>query len=145
MKPNPELIEAIILIYTGAEIKNIIIRHEGYGGSDFERSGEYRVFNKTLKEKDILKFCRTAKMRQETAKQLKEFSWPEIRFIFLQYKTNADSYIKMKLRPVTHSGSGISTEWQAYGRNIPFFTFNVSADPEAFLKSFEQQLITFLG
>ncbi len=145
MKSKPELIEAVILVYTGSEIKNVIIRHKKYAGTDFESSGEYKVFNKTLKEKDILKFFRTTEMHQETVKQLKEFSWHEIRFIFLQYKTDTDSYIKMKLRPMTDSGSGTSTEWQAYGRNIPFFTFTAGADQEAFIKTFEKQLVRFLG
>ena len=144
MKPEPELIETIILVFTGSEIKNVIVRHEKYAGTDFESSGEYRVFNKTLKEKDILKFCRTTEMHQETVKQLKEFNWPEIRFIFLQYKTDADTYIKMKLRPVSDS-AGATTEWQAYGRSIPFFTFTTGSDHEAFIKAFEKQLIRFLG
>lgn len=144
MKPEPELIEAIILVFTGSEIKNVIVRHEKYAGTDFESSGEYRVFNKTLKEKDILKFCRTTEMHQETVKQLKEFNWPEIRFIFLQYKTDVDSYIKLKLRPVSDNG-GATTEWQAYGRSIPFFTFTAGPDQEAFIKAFEKQLVRFLG
>lgn len=145
MKSKPELIEAVILVYTGSEIKNVIVRHKKYAGTDFESSGEYRVFNKTLKEKDILKYCLTLEMHQETGNQLKEFSWPEIGFIFLQYKTDADSYIKLKLRPMTDIGSESSTEWQAYGRSIPFFTFTADAIPETFLKTFEKQLVGFLG
>ncbi|MBN1145181.1 MAG: hypothetical protein JXA72_12200 [Bacteroidales bacterium] len=145
MKPKPELIEAVILVYTGSEIKNVIIRHEKYAGTDFESSGEYRVFNKTLKEKDILKFCRTTEMHQETVKLLKEFNWPEIRFVFLQYQTDKDTNIKLKLRPMTDSGLGATTEWQAYGRSIPFFTFSAGADQEAFINTFEKQLVRFLG
>lgn len=145
MKPKPELIEAIILVYTGSEIKNVIIRHEGYAGTDFESSGEYKVFNKTLKEKDILKFCRTKKIHQETVKQLKEYSWPEIRFIFLQYKTDDDTCIKLKLRPMTDSGTETTTEWQVYGRSIPFFTFTAGTDQEVFIKALEKQLVRFLG
>jgi hypothetical protein len=123
----------------------VIVRHKKYTGTDFESSGEYKVFNKTLKEKDILKYCRTAEMLHETVKQLKAFSWPEIRFIFLQYKTDADTYIKLKLRPMTDSESGATTEWQAYGRSIPFFTFTAGTDHEAFIKAFERQFISFLG
>jgi hypothetical protein len=144
MKPKLELIEAILLVYIKSEIKNVIVQHEQHASTDFESSGEYRVFNKTLKEKDILKFCRTSEMHQETVKQLKEFNWPEIRFIFLQYKTDADSYIKLKLRPVSDI-AGPTTEWQAYGRSIPFFTFTAGPDQKAFIKAFEQQLIRFLG
>lgn len=145
MKTKPELIEAVILVYTGSEIKNVIVRHKKYAGTDFESSGEYKVFNKTLKERDILKYSRTTEMHQETVKQLNEFSWPEIRFIFLQYKTDADTYIKLKLRPMTDSESGATTDWQAYGRSIPFFTFSAGADRTAFIDTFEKQLIRFLG
>lgn len=145
MKPKPELIEAIILVFNGSEIKNVIVQHEQHASTDFESSGEYRVFNKTLKEKDILKFCKTTEIHQETVKQLKEFNWPEIRFIFLQYKTDAKTYVKLKLRPMTDIESGATTEWQAYGRSIPFFTFSAGADKKAFIDTFEKQFVRFLG
>jgi hypothetical protein len=52
MKAELELIEAILLIYIKSEIKNIIIHHEEHIRADFENCKEYKVFNKTLKEKD---------------------------------------------------------------------------------------------
>jgi hypothetical protein len=144
MKPKPELIEAVILVYIQSEVKNLIIQHEKHAGTDFENCGEYKVFNKTLKEKDILKYCKTPDLHKEIAQNLHEFSWAEIRFIFLQYKLDDDSNIKLKLRPITDSGSPALSEWQVYGRSIPFFTFAASEDKNAFIKTFEKQLIKFL-
>jgi hypothetical protein len=145
MKPKLELIEAVLLVYIKSEIKNVIINHEKHVGTNFESCKEYKVFNKTLKEKDILKYCSTYDLYEAISLSLHEFSWAEIRFIFLQYKLDSDSNLKLKLRPITDSKSGTSLEWQAYGRSIPFFTFMVSMKKDAFIGTFEKQLIKFLS
>jgi hypothetical protein len=145
MKPKLELIEAVLLVYIKSEIKNVIIKHEKHVGTNFESCKEYKVFNKTLKEKDILKYCSTYDLHEAISLSLHEFSWAEIRFIFLQYKLDSDSNLKLKLRPITDSKSGTSSEWQAYGRSIPFFTFMVSMKKDAFISTFEKQLIKFLS
>jgi hypothetical protein len=131
MKPKLELIEAVLLVYIKSEIKNVIINHEKHVGTNFE--------------KDILKYCSTYDLYEAISLSLHEFSWAEIRFIFLQYKLDSDSNLKLKLRPITDSKSGTSSEWQAYGRSIPFFTFMVSMKKDAFIGTFEKQLIKFLS
>jgi hypothetical protein len=145
MKPKLELIEAIFLVYIKSEIKNVIIKLEEFAGTNFEDCKEYTVFNKTLKEKDILKYCSTTNPYEDISVSLHEFSWAEIRFIFLQYSLDGDSTLKLKLRPITDSESKTSSEWQVYGRSIPFFTFTASMNKDEFIDTFEKQLIKFLG
>jgi hypothetical protein len=145
MKPKLELIEAIFLVYIKSEIKNVIIKHEKLVDTNFETCKEYKIFNKTLKEKDILKYCSTYNLYEAISLSLQEFSWAEIRFIFLQYKLDSDSNLKLKLRPITDDNSGHSSEWQVYGRSIPYFTFKASMKKDAFIGTFEKQLIKFLS
>jgi hypothetical protein len=145
MEPKLELIEAIFLVYIKSEIKNVIIKHEKHAGTNFESCKEYMVFNKTLKEKDILKYSSTSDLYEAISLVLQEFSWAEIRFIFLQYELDGDSNIKLKLRPITDSNSGASSEWQVYGRSIPFFTFTAGLEKDGFIGTFEKQLIKFLS
>lgn len=145
MKPGILLVEAVILIYNGSEIKNIIIRHGKHAGTDFENLREYTVFNKTLKEKDILKYLKINDMYKGISQSLHEYTWPEIRFIFLQYKLDDDSTLKLKLRPLSDKEPGTPSHWQAYGRSIPFFTFKADNDMDHFIRSFEIQLNQFLG
>jgi hypothetical protein len=145
MKPKLELIEAIFLVYIKSEIKNVIIQHEKHAGTNLESLKEYTVFNKTLKEKDILKYCSTINLYEAISDSLHEFSWDEIRFIFLQYKLDGDTNLKLKLRPITESESQASSEWQVYGRSSPFFTFTVNRKKDAFIDAFEKQLIKFLS
>jgi len=145
MKPKIELIEAIFLVYIKSEIKNVIIKHEKHVDTNFESCKEYKVFNKTLKEKDILKYYSTYNLYEAISLSLHEFSWDEIRFIFLQYKLDDDSNLKLKLRPITEGKSGTSPEWQVYGRSIPYFTFTASMKKDAFIGTFEKQLIKFLS
>jgi hypothetical protein len=76
---------------------------------------------------------------------LNEFSWDEIRFIFLQYKLDNNSNLKLKLRPISVNESFTSTEWQVYGRNIPFFIFTASMNKDDFIETFEKKLIEFLS
>ncbi len=144
MKSELELIEAILLVYIKSEIKNVIIHHEEYLKTDFENCKEYQVFNKTLKEKDILAYHSSTNVYEALSQKLHEFGWPEIRFIFLQYKLDNDSYLKLKLRPISLDES-FSPQWQVYGRNIPFFTFTTSTNKNDFMDAFEKQLIEFLG
>lgn len=139
------LVEAVILIYNGSEIKNIIIQHEKHAGTDFENCREYSVFNKTLKEKDILKYLKVSDMHKAISQSLHTFSWPEIRFIFLQYKLGDNSTLKLKLRPLSENEPETPLQWQAYGRSIPFFTFKADYDKDHFIRSFELQLNHFLG
>ena len=143
MKTKPELIEAILLVYIKSEIKNVIIHHEEHVKTDFENCKEYQVFNKTLKEKDILAYHSTSDVYEAFSQSMHEFGWPEIRFIFLQYKLDNDSYLKLKLRPISVDGS-FSPQWQVNGRNIPFFTFTASVNKNDFINTFEKQLIEFL-
>jgi hypothetical protein len=145
MKPQLELIEAILLVYIKSEIKNVIIHHEEHIRTNFESCKEYKVFNKTLKENDILKYCPTYKMVEAISLSLHEFSWDEIRFIFLQYKLDNDLNLKLKLRPISVNESFTSSQWQVYGRSIPFFTFTASMNKDAFIETFEKQLIEFLS
>ena len=145
MKPEFELIEAIFLVYIKSEIKNVIIKHEKHVNTNFESCKEYKVFNKTLKEKDILKYYSTYNLYEAISLSLNEFSWDEIRFIFLQYKLDTDSNLKLKLRPITDGKSGHSSEWQVYGRSIPYFTFMASMKKDAFMGTFEKKLIKFLS
>jgi hypothetical protein len=145
MKPELELIEAVFLVYIKSEIKNVIIKHEKQIDTNFESCKEYKVFNKTLKEKDIIKYYSTYNLYEVISLCLHEFSWDEIRFIFLQYKLDNDSNLKLKLRPITDSKSGTSSEWQVYGRSIPYFTFTAGMKKDAFIGTFEKQLIKFLS
>jgi hypothetical protein len=145
MKPQLELIEAIFLVYIKSEIKNVIIKHENHIGTDFETCKEYKVFNKTLKEKDILKYYSTNNLYAAISLSLQDFSWAEISFIFLQYKLDGNTNLKLKLRPMTDSKSGTSSEWQVYGRSIPFFTFTAGKNKNSFMGAFEKQLIKFLS
>jgi hypothetical protein len=144
MKTKPELIEAILLVYIKSEIKNVIIHHEEYLKTDFENCKEYQVFNKTLKEKDILAYHSSTNVYEAFSKSMHEFGWPEIRFIFLQYKLEGDAYLKLKLRPVSVDES-VSSQWQVYGRNINYFTFTASMNKDDFIPTFEKQLIEFLS
>ncbi|MBN1791652.1 MAG: hypothetical protein JW830_14225 [Bacteroidales bacterium] len=143
MNTKPELIEAILLVYIKSEIKNVIIHHEEYVKTDFENCKEYQVFNKTLKEKDILAYHSTSNVYEAFSQSMHEFGWPEIRFIFLQYKLDNNSYLKLKLRPIAVDES-LSPQWQVYGRSIPFFTFTASTNKDDFMDTFEKQLIEFL-
>jgi replication fork clamp-binding protein CrfC len=143
MKTKPELIEAILLVYIKSEIKNVIIHHEEHIKTDFENCKEYQVFNKTLKEKDILAYHSTSNVYEAFSQSMHEFGWPEIRFIFLQYKLEGDTYLKLKLRPIAVDES-LSPQWQVYGRNIPFFTFTAGTNKDDFIETFEKQLIEFL-
>ena len=145
MKPELKLIEAILLVYIKSEIKNVIIQHEDHVETNFESYKEYKVFNKTLKEKDVLKYISTNKMYEAVSLGLQEFSWTEIRFIFLQYKLDKDSNLKLKLRPISVGESFTASQWQAYGRSIPFFTFTAGIKKDSFLETFEKQLIEFLS
>jgi|GEM_PF-3854404 hypothetical protein len=145
MKPELELIEAVLLVYIQSEIKNVIIQHEAHAGTDFESYKEYKVFNKTLKEKDILKYYSTDNIYVAVSHSLHEFSWAEIRFIFLQYKFDGNPNLKLKLRPVSVSESDNSSQWLVYGRSIPFFTFTANTNKDAFIETFEEHLIEFLG
>ena len=144
MKPKLELIEAIFLVYIKSEIKNVIIQHEELAGTNFEGCKEYTVFNKTLKEKDVLNYYSTHNMYEAISLSFHEFNWAEIRFIFLQYKLDDDSNLKLKLRPIADSESKASSEWQVYGRSIPYFTFTASINKDEFIDAFEKQLIIFL-
>jgi hypothetical protein len=145
MKPEPELIEAILLVYIQSGIKNVIILHEEHVRTDFETCKEYTVFNKTLKERDIVKFLTTRNMYDALSRQLNEYSWDEIRFIFLQYKMDDRTYLKLKLRPVSLNESNTAAQWQVYGQRIPYFTFTADVNKDSFVKAFEQQLIAFLS
>jgi hypothetical protein len=145
MEPKLELIEAILLVYVKSEIKNVILQHEEHVGKYFESYKEYKVFNKTLKEKDILKYCSTSNMYEAISLSLHEFNWAEIRFVFLQYKLDSNSNLKLKLRPISVGESTIASQWQVYGRSIPFFTFTASMNKDAFIETFEKQLIEFLS
>jgi hypothetical protein len=145
MKPKLELIEAILLVYIKSEIKNVIIQHKDHAGTAIESCKEYTVFNKTLKEKDILKYISTNNMYEAISAGLNEFNWTEIRLIFLQYKLDNGSNLKLKLRPLSDNVSQASSEWQVYGRNIPFFTFTASMNKDEFIQTFEKQLVQFLN
>jgi hypothetical protein len=145
MKPELQLIEAILLVYIKSEIKNVIIQHERQIGTDYENYKEYKVFNKTLKEKDILKYYTASNMYEALSLNLNEFSWAEIRFIFLQYKLDGDSNLKLKLRPISVGESHTTSKWLVYGRSIPFFTFTASTNKDTFIETFEKQLIEFLS
>lgn len=145
MKPKLKLIEAILLVYIKSEIKNVIIQHEEHAGTNFESHKEYKVFNKTLKEKDILKYCSTSNMYETISLCLHEFNWAEISFIFLQYNLDENSNLKLKLRPTSVGESKTASQWIVYGRSIHFFTFTANTNKDAFIESFEKQLIEFLS
>jgi hypothetical protein len=145
MKPKLKLIEAILLVYIKSEIKNVIIQHEEHAGTNFKSNKEYKVFNKTLKEKDILKYCSTSNMHEAISRSLHEFSWAEISFIFMQYNLDDNSNLKLKLRPTSVGESKTASQWIVYGRSIHFFTFTASTNKDAFIESFEKQLIEFLS
>jgi len=145
MKPQLELIEAVLLVYINSELKHGIIHHEEHIRTNFESCKEYKVFNKTLKEKDILKYRSTNKMHEAIFLGLFEFSWDEIKFIFLQYKLDNTSNLKLKLRPISFNESTSSSEWQVYGRSIPFFTFTTSMKKNTFIQTFEKKLSEFLS
>jgi len=145
MKPKLELIEAVLLIYIKSEIKNVIIQHETHAGATIESHNEYKVFNKTLKERDILKYSSTPNMVEAVSLSLHEFSWDEIKFIFLQYKLDDDSNLKLKLRPISAGESPTASQWLVYGRSIPFFTFMAGSNKDVFMETFEKQLIEFLS
>jgi len=144
MKPKLKLIEAIFLVYIKSEIKNVIIQHKEYARTDFESCKEYTVFNKTLKERDILKYYSTHNVYETFSHTLHEFTWDEIRFIFLQYKSDSDSNLKLKLRPISEGKPNTTAQWQVYGRSIPFFAFTASTNKDAFIETLEKQLIEFL-
>jgi hypothetical protein len=145
MKPELELIEAVLLIYIKPEIKNVIIQHEAHAGTTLESHNEYKVFNKTLKEKDILKYVSTRNMVEAISLGLHEFSWDEIKFIFLQYILDDNSNLKLKLRPISGGESSTASQWLVYGRSIPFFTFMAGNSKDVFMETFEKQLIEFLS
>ena len=145
MKPELKLIEAILLVYIKSEIKNVIIQHEDYVETNFESYKEYKVFNKTLKEKDVLKYISTDKMYEAVSLGLQEFSWTEIRFIFLQYKLDSGSNLKLKLRPISDGESQTTSKWLVYGRSIPFFTFTAGMNKNTFIDTLEKRLIEFLS
>ena len=140
-----QLIEAVLLVYIKSEIKNVIIQHEEHAGTNYESFKEFKVFNKTLKEKDILKSVSTRNMYDSISANLNEFEWTEIRFIFLQYKVSRESNLKLKLRPISVNESDTTFQWQVYGRSIPFFTFTADMNKDTFIDTLEKRLIEFLS